>query len=293
MNQIRCPACTNPDCSYLRPYRAVRDRAAAVFAELSVWLCNECTHAFAFPSPTETALSQYYAGEYRTDSDSPNPNGWSAQVIRARSQVDFIKSALPQDRFKSLSSWLDIGAGYGFLLSEARHAGAQQTAALEWDQHCHPLLRQHGHILTDNLREYQQNYDIISFSHLLEHIAQPDEFLANVHQALRPMSCVFCEVPNEIHLDRTPDDAPHLMFFTAQSLKRLFERCGFKVLALDTCGHPVGYMAQFTRRIGRYLFQSPPADLAAYIYPHYRYSPDGSWIRLAAVSEMKSTDPIR
>lgn len=84
-----------------------------------------------------------------------------------------------------------------------------------------------------------QNADLIVCRHVLEHIEDPDAFLAQVRRAVgdRLDTVVFFEVPNSLWTLRRMGiwDViyEHCSYFSPMSLAHLFEQNGFRVLALN------------------------------------------------------------
>ena len=121
---------------------------------------------------------------------------------------------------------------------------------------------------------------------------EPREFLLQVKEALIEGGYVFCEVPNEIRLMQAKSDLPHLLFFQANSLRKLFEESGFRILSLSSCGNQWGRDQGFIRRsaerlirsIGAVFLSRPPNWLDRLTFRHYRYSDqfDRKWLRLLA-----------
>jgi SAM-dependent methyltransferase len=80
--------------------------------------------------------------------------------------------------------------------------------------------------------------DFICCRHVLEHVLEAKELLANVRRALAgsPQATVFFEVPNALFTlrDKGIWDIiyPHYSYFSPASLRWLFASCGFEVLAL-------------------------------------------------------------
>jgi len=290
--QARCPICWSNASVSVRPYRAGLPNSAKVFSGLSIQTCPTCSASFADPFPSKEALEAYYATDYRA-ADSwhrlpSEPGQWSGAYVRARSQFEFV-SHQTKSLLKPIKSWLDIGAGYGCLLDEARRQGIETTAAIETDQHSRGRLRRRGHQNYNSLSKVKHKWDVISFSHFLEHLSSPPDFLQQIKDRLSDNGCVFCEVPNELHLQEAQNDAPHLVFFTLHSLSWLFHKIGFQVLTVQTCGKIIkgrGWdtWTDISRRIAMRLFHTPPAWFDRAIHPHYRYSDkdDRAWIRLLA-----------
>jgi SAM-dependent methyltransferase len=278
-----CPVCLASNTTPLREYRS--QHQLPLFSQRGVFQCQDCGLGFAHPMPDQDSLNHYYAQDYRAIRNRTvvSNHPWGAAAARARSQAAFIHNAAQVTRC------LDIGAGFGLLLDELKRQGVT-TAAVEPDLKAREHLRNQGHQLLDAL---DGSWDLIAMSHLLEHVPQPREFLASVKQHLEQGAYVFCEVPNEARLIQAKDDVPHLLFFQAESLRRLFEACGFRVLALRSCGSTWGRSSpldgsagQIIRAAGARLFARPPAALDRLVFRHYRYSDhfDRKWLRLLAIT---------
>ncbi len=83
-----------------------------------------------------------------------------------------------------------------------------------------------------------QRADLIICRHVLEHIEDPDAFIAQVRRAVgEQQSVVFLEVPNALWTIRRGGIwdiiYEHCSYFTPQSLTYLFRKHGFRVLAVN------------------------------------------------------------
>lgn len=76
--------------------------------------------------------------------------------------------------------------------------------------------------------------DLILCAHALEHMADAPAAVATMHKMLNPGGTLIVVVPD----DRDPVNPDHLWFFTAESLKRLVERCGFHDVRVEVRPHP-------------------------------------------------------
>jgi SAM-dependent methyltransferase len=243
-------------------------------------------------------LQEYYAKDYRGVGSwhrlEQEPGAWDGSLVRARAQHEFVlRQASLVHGMPAIESWLDVGAGYGCLLDEAKERGTGKTAAIEPDGHSSARLTRSGHDVFGALEQVPGSWDVISFSHLLEHLATPLNFLRQVRSLLSDKGYVFCEVPNEMHLDSATNDAPHLVFFTPACLASMFETGGFEVLAIQTCGRAwdsrwTDALRDLTRRVGMRLVASPPGWLDRAVHHHFHYSQDGrQWIRLLATPSLR------
>lgn len=265
-----CPACYTQTDHPMRPYRAT----AALFVACSLYTCSSCGLVFASPQPTPDALADYYRSAYRADHPERGYGTWSAARARARSQLQFAGGAP--------NSLLDVGAGWGVLLEEARRAGVQRLGAVEPGARNHARLAAFTGDVWDTLAQVTGQWELITFSHVLEHIADPLAFLGQVAAHLSPGGRVVCEVPHELHLDAAPSDEPHLLFFTAAPLRVLFERAGFSVLRVQAFRSRDARWQAYTRRALSRLGVAPTPALDRLLFPHFTPDNSGGWLRLAA-----------
>lgn len=285
-----CPVCFTNESVLVRPYRTNPFPAVKCFAGLSIRSCRRCSLSFAAPMPNEHELEQYYADVYRARGSSvrlePSYDSWDGASVRARAQAEFVFKHTAEPR-----SWLDIGAGYGHLLQEAQSRGIRRTGAVEPDRRCREYLQAAGHVLYENVDAVIGIWDIISCSHVLEHLSTPRQFLERVVGLLSPNGYLFVEVPNDCRLDEAMSDTPHLLFFTKVSLLRVFLGSAIKVVSVMSCGRtdPLrGWhtmCSQITRCIARRILHRPPKWVDRLLHPHFAYYSDGdqgAWLRVIA-----------
>jgi len=285
-----CPVCLARETAVVRPYRSGPTQSQGPFSGLSIRSCEQCRAAFASPLPQESELAAFYAERYRAErgrrAGDSRPNAWDGGSVRARAQVEFVLEPL-----RSVGSWLDIGAGYGLLLDEARRRHVSRTGAIEPDLYCGRQIQESGHHLYVSLSEVRSSWDVVSCSHVLEHLRNPREFLRTVRGLVSEQGCVFCEVPNETHLSESTGDLPHLLFFTQASLIRLFEESGMTIVAVSSCGRRTpetgwrNIMREGARRASQKLFTQPPQWIDRRVHSHFHYHEDrsaGAWLRLLA-----------
>ena len=166
---------------------------------------------------------------------SPN---YRAQV---ESQVAWLKPLLGPTGL-----WLDIGAGMGLLLWEARrHRPHWDYRALEPDPAASQSLEGLARIEVDfesfwDGHEVAGSADVITLSHVLEHLREPKPALIRLRNELRPGGVLLVEVPNDplhelLRVDRV-SDLPHLWFFSRKGLMQLLEDSGFVILRSAVIG---------------------------------------------------------
>ena len=147
---------------------------------------------------------------------------------------------------------LDVGCGTGSvsrIIADTRRA---QIIGIEPDS-CRAAaarargLEVHEQLFTDAILQELEAFDVIVFADVLEHVADPSSFLQLAQRALRPGGRVIASVPNVAHWSVRVDllrgrfdyqpfgirDATHLRWFTAETIRLLFESSGFRVVSLQ------------------------------------------------------------
>ena len=242
------------DAADVRGYRvhpSVPQGACAPFRELRLQWSAAWDLGCAAPQPTPDELESFYKGEYRrvmgkargvaSYLESPN---YRAQT---RSQVDWVVAEV-----HGHGRWLDVGAGYGLLVREVADAlPAWSRLALEPDAEAQTDLGQVAEVLpcSDLAALDGGHFDVISCSHVLEHVADPLAYLGEARDRLRASGLLLLEVPNDDREALTDanrkSDLPHLWFFSRAGLERLVQAAGFSIvrsaeLGLERPGTPVG-----------------------------------------------------
>jgi SAM-dependent methyltransferase len=220
--------------------------------------CEDCGLIFDSPRPTLAAISAFYSKLEQYD-------GWT-QNLPAREKLWRRRLRKMRGDFKP-GRLLDIGAGIGQFLSEARASFATvdgtevSTQAIAIAQKTFGVALKQGTIET--LALPAASYDTVTATHVLEHVHEPGAFLAECHRLLSPGGRLFIAVPNDMAslgaLGRRlryklgfarPGAGPcglpqlnfaggidevHLSHFTVASLRRAIELEGFSLrrLSLD------------------------------------------------------------
>jgi 2-polyprenyl-3-methyl-5-hydroxy-6-metoxy-1,4-benzoquinol methylase len=135
---------------------------------------------------------------------------------------------------------LDIGCGAGDLLLRMQQYG-WDVEGIEQDRIAVANLRKFDIDVTEgtlpNGNLPADSFDVITASHVIEHIGDPNAFLRECFKLLRPGGRLVIATPNAdssglkkygsswVHLD----PPRHLVLFTPASLKQALERASFEV----------------------------------------------------------------
>ncbi len=234
-----CPLCRGSR-SRLFDQRTFRDRLA------SNRVCKTCGLVFQSPRMTDEELDRFYADEYRQlyqGSQGPNPKDLAIQASRAETLVRFIKEAAQAGRLPNPASpmrHLDIGCSAGLLLQRFQLAFNLTPTGIE------PGTVYRGYAQAQGIEVYQsldelasqpKQFDWISLAHVLEHIAEPVDYLVNLRQNwLKPDGWLLIEVPNLYGHDCF--EVAHLVSYSPQTLKQTLKQAGFQVVVEKIHGQP-------------------------------------------------------
>jgi SAM-dependent methyltransferase len=198
-------------------------------------LCSGCGLVFLDPMPTADDIERYYREEYREHyhgDSKPRAKSLLRDERGARERVALLAPLLRKgDRV------LDIGAGTGAFVAAASAAG-WKAEGIEPHQGFAAFGRDHyGATIHATLLEdaplADGSFDLVSSSHVFEHLRTPDAAFARVHRVLKPGGTFHIHVPDISDPLRTPSARwhfGHVHGFTRETLSMLAWRSGFDVL---------------------------------------------------------------
>jgi 2-polyprenyl-3-methyl-5-hydroxy-6-metoxy-1,4-benzoquinol methylase len=144
----------------------------------------------------------------------------------------------------------DVGCGGGSLLDHLRGVTAE-LIAIDPDEKFASSLRARGYRhfpgSTEAAAEFSGQVDVAFAIQVIEHVADPRDFLAKTRTLLAPDGVLVVSTPNraDILMDLLPDDFP--AFF-----HRTQHRWYFDAASLSRCAQAAGFGVSETRHIHRY-----------------------------------------
>jgi 2-polyprenyl-3-methyl-5-hydroxy-6-metoxy-1,4-benzoquinol methylase len=190
-------------------------------------------------------------------------------------QLDFFYRHLPHKP----GSLLDVGCGNGVFLLRAREAG-WNVAGVEPDSAAVATARAGDlDVWNGTLDDYPHSstYDVVTASHVLEHVHDPRLFLRQISMRLRPGGTIWLATPNVRSLGhcwygrswRGLEPPRHLTIFSSRALRSLLEGVGFSSIRFHRRGRGSRYILdsslELARRADIDVHRLPPwlVDMAA------------------------------
>ena len=205
-----------------------------------IYVCNNCG-LIQNDFVSNFYLDSYYHKKYREiRNESISDSYLEFMALRAASQNEFIVKNIPN--ILEISSVLDIGASAGKLLETfkvqaALYAVESDLAMRNYMQYIDLIT-----VIDDSeLFNVNRNFDLITMSHVFEHINNPLEYLYRLHQIVSQGGFVFIEIPNEPirlvahNVLKKKKGIGHLFDYTIDTFKQMIAKSNlFDVVALTT-----------------------------------------------------------
>lgn len=172
----------------------------------------------------------------RREPASPLGQGLLQLARRHRQRLDAAFRYLPKPR--AGQTLLDVGCGNGDFLLDARDAG-WIVRGIDPDPRAVQTARSRGLDVHETsvhaLADIPDRFDVVTLSHVLEHVHDPVQTLTDVHRLLRPGGWLYIDTPNidsrgaarwGVHW-RGLEAPRHLVLFSPDGLLGLLDRTGF------------------------------------------------------------------
>jgi 2-polyprenyl-3-methyl-5-hydroxy-6-metoxy-1,4-benzoquinol methylase len=157
---------------------------------------------------------------------------------------------------------LEVGPATGYITRILKAMGNRvycieidKEAAKEAEKYCDKTIV--GDIEELDLDKYfePEQFDVILFGDVLEHLKWPGKVLKKVKKYLKPEGYIVASIPNIAHGDVILSlicgkfeykslgllDETHLRFFTLESIFKMFRKSGYKITEIYTTKCEVGY----------------------------------------------------
>jgi SAM-dependent methyltransferase len=237
----RCPLCERP---------TLRRRLG--IPNYTLRGCPECRLEFLDPQPSDSVLGAIYGDGYFLG-EQHNENAEPRSKMKSATGALYI-DALCRFMWPENAELLEIGCGHGEALLEARKRGFR-VSGIEISAHAAAIANgclgtqsvSVGTIETFPLAPGR--FGAVLAADVIEHVRDPQRWLLRVHELLAPGGVLLLVTPSLDSWTRRilgsrwmEYKVEHLYYFSAASMRRLLERCGFdeirvsanrKVLTID------------------------------------------------------------
>ena len=259
----KCPICESDD---LKKGLEINDFFLSQ-EKFTTSKCEKCGFVFTNPRPAEADLGRYYKSEeYISHSNSSKGLfGFLYQTIRNYTLKKKYKQVSAISNGKNI---LDIGCATGQLLNEFKQqkwnctgvepdAEARKFASKEYDLNVIEIEE------IDSLKDH--SFHIISMWHVLEHVANLNERMAELKRLIADDGYLFIALPNIESWDANYykeywaglDVPRHLYHFSKNDVKLLFENYGFEIVDIQGMKFDAYYVSLLSEKYKKnplYLF---------------------------------------
>jgi 2-polyprenyl-3-methyl-5-hydroxy-6-metoxy-1,4-benzoquinol methylase len=207
----------------------------------SVVKCKSCGLVYTNPQPDPAILEDHYQEEYYRE--------WIQSQAAPRLSL-WKKRVRTIGRYKTAGRLLDVGCGIGTFLDVAKKSGwdVQGTEvsgyAVRYIKETYGIHVEKG--LFEQLNFPENHFDVITFWHSLEHVADPAVNLSYARTLLKDNGLMIVACPNvnnyimyflyrlvkgrRLALFSPDAKEQHLFHFSEATITQLAAKCGFKVI---------------------------------------------------------------
>jgi SAM-dependent methyltransferase len=274
MEQVKsCPVCASTSGVLL--YERLEDYVFfCAPGKWTLYRCKECGSAYLNPRPTQATLHLAYRSYFTHSAEKDilaidngrfhrvfangyrnwrygtriEPSSRLGALVKAlqpmrRAKIDAEMRMLP--RAWPGATLLDLGCGSGQFLEWARSAG-WTVFGVDPDPKAVTVAHSRGlevHLgRIDELDPAEHQFDMITLSHVIEHVHDPMGVIQACHRLLKAKGRIWIETPNIDSIGhaifqshwRGLEPPRHLVLFTRSSLQLALKKAGF----VDLCDQP-------------------------------------------------------
>jgi len=228
----QCPGCGSRERAHVLPEHG----------GIAIVRCLSCALVHATAGYAPGVLDEHYADRAQRAPTSPEGEGTPRESSERKRQALALYDRLSGGRLGTPVAGaraLDIGCGVGLLLDRLRAQG-YETVGIERSAAAEQAVAA-GHrvhaIDIESEVALDERFDVVTLTHLLEHLRRPEDALRWVRRHLRPSGLAIVEVPNWDDLARPLwgtryrplELGDHVCFFQRHTLAALCERAGLRV----------------------------------------------------------------
>jgi 2-polyprenyl-3-methyl-5-hydroxy-6-metoxy-1,4-benzoquinol methylase len=240
MTDSKCPLCNEVDSFFKIKYPGIFINC------IELHQCQECDLIYCIDLPTKEELNSYYSnGGFYDEFFNPFSKeflNFSVKLSKSRLRLIEKKTHV----FMNNCKVLDIGSGnssFGIALKKFSQEFIYDVVEPD-DQVRSKLIDWTDNRYSDIEEIRAGEYNLALMNQVLEHVPDPVNFIASVSPLLRKSGYLFIDVPYKDFLYK-PSVAPHILFWTQESISYLLEKAGFQIIFCNTAGMPYNKAKKF------------------------------------------------
>lgn len=238
MTYRNCPICNSKSTTKLHTVQFEQFSGVDLPCSYDLVSCNKCDFVYA-----DTEAKQHQYNSYYRDN-----NIYEGSVSESDKLKHLMTCETISNMFRRDQSILEVGFANGELLKLLKNAGFTKLEGLDPSVECvnslndYGIKAQVGWAVTSTLKD---KYDLIIFSHVLEHILNVRDVLQWAKDLLNPDKYVYIEVPNVAqYAGNSPApfaylNSEHINHFSTKSLSNLLLQNGFTLIDFGTKQWPM------------------------------------------------------
>ncbi len=204
--------------------------------------CYACQCIYLNPRPTSESLLRFY--QHYLPEDESSVEAWQRMM-----KPIFQRAANLLEQYQKRGRLLDVGAGFGFFLSEMKGRGWEVAGveisqkAIDYARNVLGLTMHEGTL--EQIGFPENTFDAVSGFYVIEHLPQPMEFLHGCYRILKPRGLLLLRYPHTTPIknllrffgieNRLYDLPAHVSDFSPGMIQQCMEKAGFK-----GCRHFIG-----------------------------------------------------
>lgn len=238
---VACPACGE-------------DRPEPAFDKLGFRYvnCAACDTLYLSPRPTEAMMDVYYehsAAVKFWGSDFYKHTAAARREKMFRPRARLLAELAESYRLPRPIVVADVGAGYGLFLEEVRDTGkADRIVAIEPAPNLAAICRERGfevvEAMLERVPEGSVQASCASAFEVIEHVPSPVDFLKGMARVMAPDGIALVTTLTRTGFDirvlgahaKAVYPPYHINLMSVEGMRRLVERAGLRLLALETPG---------------------------------------------------------
>lgn len=234
-NLTSCPVCGH---HAFKPFLQVKDHFLTNQL-FHIEVCDQCGFKLTNPRPDGSEIGMYYESPNYISHDAGKGSLFE-RVYKAVRNWQLDKKVALIKKHSHGTSILDIGCATGEFLHQCKKAG-YQTTGIEPSVKARSFAKQNYALDVfeeDALNQFPENhFDVVTMWHVLEHVLDLNQRLAQIRRVLKPGGLFVVAVPNCESFDAlyygefwAAYDVPrHLYHFTQETMNLLVTKKGFSI----------------------------------------------------------------